>query len=95
MQQSQLGVERCEHLRLIVALQHLTRMPVKGYDHALLSMGMRPLHHLINKVTVSEMHPIKKADGCNNARRQTLVHNRRACIHRSRRTVRQVLYAAL
>ena len=68
MQQSQLGVERCEHLRLIVALQHLTRMPVKGYDHALLSMGMRRLHHLINKVTVSAMHPVEKADGCNNAR---------------------------
>ena len=70
-------------------------MLVKGYDHALLSMGMRHLYHLINKITVSAMHPIEEADGCNNARRQALVHNRRACIRRSRRAVRQVLYAAL
>ena len=67
-EQQELGVERAQHLWLVIALQDLARMLIKGDDSGLQSILSSRLHEMTNQKLMSPMHTIKEADGCHTRR---------------------------
>ena len=62
--QQQLGIERAQHLRLIIRLQHLAGMRIEGDDGGLQAILSCCLYEMMNQELMSTMHPVEETDGC-------------------------------
>ena len=62
--QQQFGIERAQHLRLIIRLQYLAGMRIEGDDGGLQAILSCCLYEMMNQELMSPMHPIEETDGC-------------------------------
>ena len=60
----QLGIERTQHLRLIIRLQYLARMRIESDDGGLQAILSSRLYEMMNQELMSTMHPVEETDGC-------------------------------
>ena len=66
--QQQFGIERAQHLRLIIRLQYLAGMRIEGNDGGLQAILSCCLYEMMNQELMSPMHPIEETDGCHTRR---------------------------
>ena len=66
--QQQFGIERAQHLRLIIRLQYLAGMRIEGDDGGLQAILSCCLYEMMNQELMSPMHPIEETDGCHTRR---------------------------
>ena len=62
--QQQFGIERAQHLRLIIRLQYLAGMRIEGDDGGLQAILSCRLYEMMNQELMSPMHPVEETDGC-------------------------------
>ena len=66
--QQQLGIERTQHLWLVIRLQYLAGMRIEGDDGGLQAILSCRLYEMMNQELMSPMHPIEETDGCHTRR---------------------------
>ena len=66
--QQQFGIERTQHLWLVICLQYLAGMRIEGDDSGLQAIHSCRLYEMMNQELMSPMHPVEETDGCHTRR---------------------------